>query len=131
MLKRRKRLWKYPRAINVSSAVECSVPLSSSMVAFIWYGRKPYRLCFTRSGFITLCTNVHPVQSFKTQWSLCIPLGLKVHNSTFRPHSVFMCFVWIWDQTAIISIYNINWLAFITETECGYCAVRTGCLSIF
>jgi hypothetical protein len=28
-----------------------------------------------------------------------------------------MCFVWIWEQTAIISLYNINWLLFITE-EC-------------
>ena len=37
-----------------------------------------------------------------------------------------MCFVWIWEQTAIISLYNINWLVFITETECVYCAVRTG-----
>jgi len=33
----------------------------------------------------------------------------------FCPHSVFMCFVWIWEQTAIISLYSINWLLFITE----------------
>ena len=26
-----------------------------------------------------------------------------------------MCFVWIWEQTAIISPYNINWLFFITD----------------
>jgi hypothetical protein len=26
--------------------------------------------------------------------------------------------VWIWEQTAIISLYSINWLFFITETEC-------------
>jgi len=38
-----------------------------------------------------------------------------------------MCFVWIWEQTAIIFQYNINWLVFITETEYVYCAVRTGC----
>ena len=31
------------------------------------------------------------------------------------PHSVFMCFVWISEQTAIISLYNINWLVFITD----------------
>jgi len=37
-----------------------------------------------------------------------------------------MCFVWISEQTAIISLYSINWLVFITETECVYCAVRTG-----
>jgi len=46
-------------------------------------------------------------------------------NSTFCPHSVFTCFVWIWEQTAIISPYSINWLVCITESECVYCAVRT------
>jgi len=30
-------------------------------------------------------------------------------------HTVFMCFVWISEQTAIISLYNINWLVFIIE----------------
>ena len=54
--------------------------------------------------------------------------SLTFSNSTFCPHSVFMCFVWIWQQTAIISLYSINWLVFITETECVYCAVRTGSL---
>ena len=29
--------------------------------------------------------------------------------------TVFMCFVWIWEQTAIISLYSINWLVCITE----------------
>ena len=52
--------------------------------------------------------------------------SLTFNNSTFCPHSVFMCFMWISEQTAIISLYNINWLVFITETECVYCAVRTG-----
>ena len=44
--------------------------------------------------------------------------SLTFNNSTFCPHSVFMCFVWIWEQTAIISLHNINWLVFITETVC-------------
>ena len=47
--------------------------------------------------------------------------SLTLTNSTFYPHSVFMCFAWIWEQTAIISLYNINWLVFITETECLLC----------
>jgi len=38
--------------------------------------------------------------------------------------------VWISEQTAIISLYNINWLVCITKTECVYCAVRTGYLNI-
>ena len=50
--------------------------------------------------------------------------SLPFTNSTFCPHSVFMCFVWISEQTAIISLYTINWLVCITETECVYCAVR-------
>ena len=29
-----------------------------------------------------------------------------------------MCFVWISEQTAIILLYNINWLIFITEVDC-------------
>jgi len=29
-----------------------------------------------------------------------------------------MCFVWISEQTAIISLYCINWLVCITDTEC-------------
>jgi hypothetical protein len=33
-------------------------------------------------------------------------------------------------KTAIISLYNINWLVFITETECVYCAARTGSLNV-
>jgi hypothetical protein len=39
-----------------------------------------------------------------------------------------MCFVWIREQTAIISLYSIDWLVFVTETECVYYAVRTGSL---
>jgi hypothetical protein len=35
-----------------------------------------------------------------------------------------MYFVWI-SETAIISLYSISWLVFITETECVYCEVRT------
>ena len=31
-----------------------------------------------------------------------------------------MCFVWVSEQTTIISLYNMNWLVFITETECVY-----------
>ena len=43
--------------------------------------------------------------------------SLTFNNSTFCPHSVFMCFVWIWEQTAIISLYSINWPVFITEIQ--------------
>jgi hypothetical protein len=48
------------------------------------------------------------LKPFKAQWLLYIPSGLTFTNSTFCPHSVFMCFVWISEQTAIISLYSIN-----------------------
>jgi hypothetical protein len=51
--------------------------------------------------------------------------SLTFTNCTFCPHGEFMCFVWIWEQMAIISLYGINWLVFITKTECVNCAVRT------
>ena len=85
---------------------------------------------------VTICT---------AQWSLYIPhnghyiygtavtvckLVLAFNNATFCPQSVFVCSVWISEQTAIISLYNINWLVCITETECVYCAVRTGYINI-
>ena len=56
--------------------------------------------------------------------------SLTLSNSMFCPHSVFMCFVWISEQTAIISLYNIICLAFITKTDSVYCGVRTECLNI-
>jgi len=40
-----------------------------------------------------------------------------------------MCFEWISEQTAIISLYSINLSVFITEAESVYCAVGTGYLN--
>ena len=54
---------------------------------------------------------------YRTVVTICTA-SLIFSSSTFCPHSVFMCFVWIWEQTAIISLYSINWLVCITETEC-------------
>jgi len=50
-------------------------------------------------------------------------LTLKIPRSA---HSVFMCFVWIWEQAAIISPYSINWLVF--KTEIKYLLRGTGCI---
>ena len=74
-------------------------------------------VCITRdltlySPVVTICT-----------------VSLTFNNSTICSHSVFMCFVWISEQRAIISLYNINWLVFITE-DCVYSAVRTGSLNV-
>jgi hypothetical protein len=55
--------------------------------------------------------------------SAYIPPGLTFINSTFCPHSVFMCFVWISEQAAIIFLYSINRFVLVMEVECVYCAV--------
>jgi hypothetical protein len=65
---------------------------------------------------------------YRTAVTICTT-SLTFNNSTSCPHTVFMCFVWIWEQTAIISLYSINWLVCITEAESVYCAVRTGSLN--
>ena len=48
--------------------------------------------------------------------------SLTFTNSTFCPHSVFICFVWISEQTAIISLCSIKWLVF-SNIE-GMCLLR-------
>ena len=57
---------------------------------------------------VTLCTNRFNIQ-----------------NTHFLPTQYIMCFVWMLEQTAFFTQYSVNWLVFITETECVYCAVRT------
>ena len=53
--------------------------------------------------------------------------SLTFTNSAFCSHTVCMHFVRIWEQTAIISLYSINWLICITQRESVYCAVRAEC----
>ena len=66
------------------------------------------------------------------QFDLLKPTGhvMHQHSTTVRSaHTVFMCFVFIWEQTATCATYSINWLVFITEMKSVYCAVRTGSLT--
>jgi hypothetical protein len=40
-------------------------------------------------------------------------------------HSVFICFVFISEQTVTFVLHDIKWLVFRTEMKSAYCAVRT------
>ena len=82
-----------------------------------------FLMCNTRYSSNPLKPSGHYM--YRTVVTICTA-SLTFSSSTFCPHSVFMCFVWVWEQTAIISLYSINWLVCITERECVYCAVRTG-----
>jgi len=57
-------------------------------------------------------------EGFYSSGYLTYRQGLRLKNSTFCPHTVLVCFVFISEQTAIISLHSINWLVFITETVC-------------
>ena len=43
--------------------------------------------------------------------------------------ALYLCFVFIWEQTATCATYSINWLVFITQMKSVYSAVRTGSLN--
>ena len=73
-----------------------------------------------------MATYRHPcVISLMVNPSLCVINPLKPIGYTIR-NAKFSSSLWISEQTAIISLYSINWLVFITDTECVYCAVWTG-----
>ena len=64
------------------------------------------------------------------QFNLLKPTGYVMHHQfnirqLRSAHTVFMCFVFIWGQTATCITYSINWSVFITEMKSVYCAVRT------
>jgi len=94
----------------------------SVFVCFVWIWEQTVIISLYSINWLVFITETGCVYC-------AVRTGSFIYNSTFCPHSVFMCFVWIWEQTVIISLYSINWLVFITETECVYCAVRTGSLN--
>jgi hypothetical protein len=46
-------------------------------------------------------------------------------------HIVFMCSVWLSEQTEIFSLQSIKRMDFMTEVESVYSAVRTGYVYIY
>jgi hypothetical protein len=54
---------------------------------------------------------------------------VRILNLLKPAHTVFMCFVFIWEQTETCATYSIKWLVFITEMKNVYSAVRTGSLN--
>ena len=90
---------------------------SAHTVCFVWIWEQTAIISLYSINWLVFITETGCVYCAVRTGSL-YTASLTFSNSSFCPHSVFMCFVWIWEQTAIISLYNINWLVFITETEC-------------
>jgi len=95
----------------------------SVFMCFVWIWEQTAIISLYSINWLVFITETECVYCAVRTGSLCINLR-SAHTG------LFMCCVWIWEQTAIISLYSINWLAFLTETECVYCAVRTGSLYI-
>ena len=72
---------------------------------------------------VSRATSVLPFS--RLAFALC-SIGLNVKSSTAFLRSSFMCF-----RTATFALFKINRLAFISETEDVYCAVRTGSLTFW
>ena len=98
-------------------------------LCFVWIWEQTAIISQCSINWLVFITETECVYCAVGNWSL-YTASLTFSNSTFCPHSVFMCFVWIWEQTAIISLCRIYWLDFLIETECVYCAVRTWSLYI-
>jgi len=114
----------YNASLTFSNSTFCP---HSVFMSFVWVWEQTAIISLYSINWMVFITETECVYCAVRTGSL-YTASLTFSNSTFCPHSVFMCFVWIWEQTAIISRYNINWLVFITETECVYCAVWTGSL---
>ena len=92
---------------------------------------KPRCFCYICSVFIMQINvdyNINIIPQ-STMVTLCI-CRFNTHKFYVLPTQRIYMFPVDLRKTAIISLYSINWLVFITETECVYCAVRTGSLYI-
>ena len=101
--------WKPPQTVSVAGLPKAS----AGNITTNSQNNTEYNMQHT--SIILCCLHCNPSEA---QHSLYVPPGLTFSNSTFCPYSVFMCFVWIWEQTAIISIYSINWLVYNRDLMC-------------
>ena len=129
MKAQRKTGWVHAEPHLCCSSTEQLAGWASLLVWTFWSGGKSVRTMGSRAPDHPVCalvpilyhTELHflpqgmGMSLFSAMIYCHVPTGLTFNNSTFYPHSVFMCFVWISEQTAIISLYNINWLVFITQ----------------
>jgi hypothetical protein len=85
---------------------------------------------FKSSGFCRWYLPFEIIRRFDVVHRPCLTLssllyvrpGLTLRNSTFCPHNVYMCFLWISERTEIISLHNSN--RFIFYNRDGACLLR-------
>ena len=113
----------FPNNYRAARITEVQVPwlMSRGTVNSIWHQSLTFRIEFDKTVII---------------WELNLlkPIGYVMHHQfniqqLYVLPTLFMCFVFIWEQTATCATYSINWLVFITEMKSVYSAVRTGSLN--
>ena len=57
-------------------------------------------------------------------------LFFNINSSSFYPYTLFMGFVWFWEQTAMISLKSITQFVFLMDMHWNFCDVRTHILNI-
>jgi hypothetical protein len=105
-------------------------------MCFLWISEQTAIISLYKIKWLVFITEMECVYcavriefSFKAQWLLYVAPSLTFTNSVSCPHSVFMCFVWISEQTAIVSLHSSNWPVLITKVEC--LLVKHGCAILY
>ena len=117
--------------VNIATIVRSAHTVFMCFV-FIW---EQTATCATYSinllGFITEMKSVYStVRTGSLNKAVCASsLKVNIATTVSSAHTVFMCFVFIWEQTATCATYSIKRLVFITEMKSVYSAVRTGYLN--
>jgi len=62
--------------------------------------------CPFGSPYCETVQNVGRIYALQAQWLLYVPPGLPPRNSKFCPYSLFMCFVWIWEQAKSMAVVS-------------------------
>jgi len=76
------------------------------MHAYALYEVEVYSAFMFHCHKYTLTVLLH--RPIKVMWLTYLLLGFTCTNSAFCPQSVFLWFLWISDQTAIISLHSSN-----------------------
>jgi len=62
------------------------------------------------------------MKNLQVHFNLLKPTGYMMHQQfniqqLYAVPTLYLCFVFIWQQTATCATYSINWLVFITEIK--------------
>ena len=125
--------WYMDTSVSIQHAAFTCKPNSKNNSKIFHWNSGIHSQDYTRCH-ITGDKTISHLHDFIYLFNLLKPTGHVMHHQfniqqLYALHTAFMCFVFIWEQTATCATYSINWLVFITEIKSVYSAVRTGSLN--